>query len=58
MPLAVNGAEAMPDELVITVIVFVLLLKVPLAPVAGAVNVTLTPGTGLLDASFTITDGA
>ena len=38
--------------------VVVLLLKRPDAPVAGAVNVTLTPETGLLPASFTVTASA
>jgi hypothetical protein len=52
---AVNGAEAIPDALVATVIVAVLLLKVPEAPDPGAVNVTFTPLTGLLLASFTVT---
>jgi hypothetical protein len=51
----VNGAEAIPDALVATVIVAVLLLKVPEAPDPGAVNVTFTPLTGLLLASFTVT---
>ena len=50
-----NGAEATPDALVATVIVAVLLLKVPEAPEPGAVNVTFTPLTGLLPASFTVT---
>src|SRR4029077_9873883 len=48
----------MPDALVATVIVVVELLKRPLAPVPGAVNVTFTPDTGLLPASFTVTDSA
>ena len=56
--LAVNGAAATPDAFVVTVIVFVLLLKVPDAPVEGAVKVTLTPDTGLLPASFTVTASA
>ncbi len=34
----------------------VLLLNVPLAPVAGAVNVTEIPGTGLLKVSNTVTE--
>jgi hypothetical protein len=38
--------------------VAVLLLKVPDAPVPGAVNVTLTLGTGLFPASFTVTASA
>jgi hypothetical protein len=52
---AVNGAEATPDAFVATVIVAVLLLKVPEAPAPGPVNVTFTPLTGLLPASFTVT---
>jgi hypothetical protein len=42
----VNGAEATPLEFVATMMVAVLLLKVPLAPEPGAVKVTLTPETG------------
>ncbi len=45
----------MPEALVAAVIVVVALLNVPLAPEPGAVKVTLTPGTGLLPASFTVT---
>jgi hypothetical protein len=52
---AVNGAEATPDAFVGTVIVAVLLLNTPDAPDPGAVNVTFTPLTGLLPASFTVT---
>jgi hypothetical protein len=52
---AVNGADAIPDAFVATTIVAVLLLKVPEAPEPGAVNVTFTPLTGLLLASFTVT---
>ncbi len=55
MPFAVNGADATPDALVATVIVFVLLLKRPDAPAPGAVNVTFTPEIGLLPASLTVT---
>ena len=55
MLFAVNGADAIPEALVATVIVVVLLLKTPDAPLPGAVNVTLTPGTGLFPASFTVT---
>jgi len=58
MLLAVNGAEATPLEFVVTVIVAVLLLNLPLAPEPGAVNVTLTPETGLLEASSTVTASA
>ena len=53
--LAVNGAAAMPEAFVATVIVFVELLNTPEAPAPGAVNVTLTPGTGLVPASLTVT---
>jgi hypothetical protein len=54
---AVNEpAEATPAAFVVTVIVFVLSEKVPDAPDAGAVNVTLTPGTGLPAASCTVTE--
>src|SRR5207302_1732796 len=52
---AVKGAEATPNALVATVIVAVLLLKIPDAPDPGAVNVTFTPLTGLLPAPFTVT---
>ena len=55
MLFAVNGADATPDALVATVMAAVLLLNIPLAPLPGAVNVTFTPGTGLLPASFTVT---
>ena len=57
MELAVNGADAIPEALVATVIVAVLLLNVPDAPVDGAVKTTLTPDTGLLELSFTVTPG-
>ena len=50
-----NRAEAIPDEFVVTVIVFVLLLKIPDGLVPGAVNVTLTPDSGLLPASLIVT---
>jgi hypothetical protein len=53
--LAVNAADATPDAFVATVIVAVLLLKMPEAPDPGAVNVTFTPLTGLLPASLTVT---
>src|SRR4029077_3670755 len=52
---AVNGADATPDAFVATVIVAVLLLNTPDAPAPGAINVTFTPETGLLPASFTVT---
>ena len=51
---AVKGADAAPDAFVATVIVAVLLLKIPDAPDPGAVNVTLTPLTGLFPASRTV----
>jgi hypothetical protein len=49
-------AEATPDALVVVVIVFVLLLKLPDALDSGAVNVTLTPLTVLPAASVTVTE--
>jgi hypothetical protein len=52
---AVNAAEATPEAFVATTIVAVLLLNLPEAPDPGAVNVTFTPETGLLPASFTVT---
>src|SRR5207245_1287441 len=55
---AVNGADATPDAFVATTIVPVLLLNTPDAPDPGAVNVTFTPETGLLPASFTVTASA
>jgi hypothetical protein len=54
-PFAVNAAAATPDALVITVIVVALLAKTPDGPLLGAVNVTLTPATGALPASLTVT---
>src|SRR5450631_151546 len=56
MLLAVKGADAIPEALVTTTMVVVLLLNKPEGPAPGAVNVTLTPGTGLLPASRTVTD--
>ena len=58
MPFAEKGALATPDALVTTVIVAVLLLNTPDATLPGAVNVTFTPDTGLLPASFTVTASA
>jgi hypothetical protein len=55
---AVNGADAIPDAFVATVIVGVPLLKTPDAPELGAVNITFTPETGLLPASFAVTANA
>ena len=52
---AVNGADATPELFVPTVIVAVLLLKVPVAPDPGAVNVTFTPEMGLCRESVTVT---
>src|SRR5712692_7936849 len=57
-PFAVNGAAATPEASVGTTIVAVLLLNNPEAPDPGAVNVTLTPATGLPPLSFTVTAGA
>ena len=56
--MAVNGADAIPEALVATVIVAVLLLNVPEAPELGAVKVTFAPDTGLLPMSFTVTASA
>jgi hypothetical protein len=58
VPFAVNGADATPDAFVTTTIVAVLLLNTPDAPDPGAVNVTFTPGTGLLPTSFAVTASA
>jgi len=53
VPLAVNVAEAAtPFELVTAV--FTPPANVPLAPLPGTINITVTPLTGLLPASFTI----
>ena len=51
-------ADATPEALAVTVIVFVELLNAPDAPEMGAVNVTLTPLTGTAAASFTVTESA
>jgi hypothetical protein len=53
--LALNVAEALPDAFVTTVMAAAPLLNVPEAPDAGAVNVTLTPGSGFRNASLTMT---
>ncbi len=60
VPLAVSAGEvALPEASVTAVAVFVPPAKLPLAPLAGAVNVTVTPLTGLPPASFTAaTNGA
>jgi hypothetical protein len=51
-------ATATPVQSVVAVAVLVPVSeKVPLAPLAGAVNVTAAPGTGLLFASVTVTAG-
>jgi hypothetical protein len=55
---AVNGAAATRDALVATVMVAVLCLNTPDAPLPGAVKVTFTPATGLLPASLTVTASA
>ena len=54
--LAVNtGADATPDALVTAVaVLFEVLANVPLAPVDGAVKVTVTPAIGLVAASITL----
>jgi len=59
-PFATKVVEvAMPEALVRSVSVEVAFAKVPLAPVAGAVNVTATPPTGFELASSTVaTNGA
>ena len=54
MALAVNGAVATPVLAVAIVIVAVPFENVPLAPLAGAVNVTCTPLIGLLLPSVTL----
>src|SRR5436853_74434 len=48
------GVLARPDVLVAAVTEVPSPAKVPLAPEFGAVNVTVTPGTGLLLASVTV----
>jgi len=58
VPLAVNVAEVATPLAFVTA-VFTPPAKLPLAPVPGAVNVTVTPETGLPPASFTVaTSGA
>jgi hypothetical protein len=53
--LAVKAGEvATPEELVFTLAVVAPPANVPLAPEAGAVNVTLAAGTGLPLASVTV----
>lgn len=47
-------AVATPDVFVVAVVVLVPLANFPPAPLAGAVNVTVTPLTGLLEASTTV----
>ena len=47
-------AVATPDAFVVAVAVLAPPVNVPLAPVLGAVNVTVAPLTGLPPASFTV----
>ena len=55
VPLAVKaGAEATPEVLVVAVAVMPPPANVPLAPLEGAVNVTVTPGTAFPPPSFTV----
>ena len=55
VPLAVNtGAVAMPCEFVIADAVLEPPVNVPLAPLAGAANATVTLATGLFIASYTV----
>ena len=55
VPFAVNVEDvATPLALVVAVVVAVPFANVPLAPLPGAVNVTVTPLTGLFDASRTV----
>ena len=56
MPSAVNVGAATPLASVATAAVFSppFPLNVPLAPLVGAVNVTVTPGTGFPPLSFTV----
>ena len=60
VPFAVKvEAVAIPEALVMAVVTFVLVSEnLPLGPMAGAVNVTVTPATGLAAESFTITCNA
>jgi hypothetical protein len=50
----VNVAVACPEASVTTEMVFELLENLPLAPLGGAVNVTVKPCSGLLPASATV----
>jgi hypothetical protein len=54
--LAVNATEATPDTLVVAEIVVTPPVNLPLAPLVGAVNVTVAPLMGLLFESFTVAD--
>ncbi len=54
MPLAVKAADV-ATPLAFVVAVFTPPANVPLAPLAGGVNVTTTPLTGLLEGSLTVT---
>ncbi len=53
-----NGAAAMPEAFVGTVMLAELLLNVPDAPLAGAVKTTFVPATGLPALSVTVTPSA
>src|ERR1019366_8654119 len=53
--LAVKFSDIWPLLLVAALMVAALLLKDPLPPVLGALNVTVALGTGLLKASVTVT---
>ena len=57
LALAVNVTEATPAALVAAVMVAVEFEKTPLAPPAGAVNVTVAPVTGLPPAVTVATRG-
>jgi hypothetical protein len=55
VPLAVNtGAVATPEALVVTIAVLDPPANVPLAPLAGAVKVTVAPETAFPNASVTV----
>src|SRR5437016_799333 len=51
----VTVAEATPALFLRNAMLILLLLNLPDAPDPGAVNVTITPDTGLLPPSFTVT---
>jgi hypothetical protein len=54
----VNVTEALPFVSVVAVVVLVPLAKVPLAPVAGAVNVTVAPLIGFESLSANVATNA